>query len=199
MSSMAGYDSNKALKKSGYKSISVPTMSPEVMDRWRRTIGAVEPSALSSIGDLGRISQGDESYFQQLEAPAHRQYQQGIGQLASRFSAGGPGSGSMSARQSSAFANAGAGYAGEFAENLAAQRYSLQDRAREQLLSLYGELMSSDPYEQVLQKRKQSGWKKWLGASLPIIGGVAGGIAGGPAGAIAGSSIGSSAGGAFFD
>jgi hypothetical protein len=69
---------------------------------------------------LSRLAGGDEDLFNDIEAPAHRQFQEKIGQLSSRFSGMGTGG-----RHSSGFQNEGSAASSNFAQDLQAQRQGL--------------------------------------------------------------------------
>jgi hypothetical protein len=179
---------------SGYNVVQTPRFSPEKMQQMQQLRGRIEPGFLKGVGNLSQLAGGDESSFEQLEAPALRQFGQLQGQLASRFS--GMGSG---ARRSSGFQNAASGQASELAERLQGQRLGLQQQAIQQLLGLYGDV-TQDPYEMMLQEKKKSKGSSWFGAALPFLGaglgGAAGFFTGGPAGALAGAQFGGSLGSA---
>lgn len=194
MSSMSGMSTSAGLKGSGYQQLSVPKMSQQGQDIWQKLYSGSQGGVGSSLQGLSDIAGGDQSKFAELEAPAQRQLQEMQGGIASRFS--GMGSG---ARRSSGHQNTQTGAAVDLAERLQGQRLGLQQNAWKQLLGIHSDLMANPTHESFLMKEKQPAWQKWLGASLPWIGGAAGAglgfMGGGPAGAMTGAQIGSQIGG----
>lgn len=182
------------LKGTGYKQVSLPTMSPQQMQLFQQVFSGIQPGLSSGLSQLSGLAGGGEDYFSQLEAPALRQFGQLQGNIASRFS--GMGSG---ARRSSGFQNEMGGAAAGLAEKLAGQRMGLQQDAISQLLGLYSDLMGQQTSENFLVPRQQR--KKWyqslLGGSLPFAGTTAGGLLGGVPGAALGASLGGASGQAF--
>lgn len=181
------------LRGTGYDAINTPTKDAGQM-AWRNQVqqglGSGTDAALKGLSGL---ASGDQSTFDQMSAPAWRDFGQAQGQLASRFS--GMGSG---ARRSSGHQNAQSGAAVDFAERLQGQRLGLQQQAWEQLLGMGSHLFDSNMFETSLIPKKKRWWESLAGTALPIAGGVVGGIYGGPAGAIAGAGIGGKASKAFF-
>ena len=74
---------------------------------------------------LSRLASGDQSYFDEMEAPAKRQFNELQGNLGSRFSFG-QGKGSLGDRRSSGFQNETSSAASNFAQQLQANRQGLQ-------------------------------------------------------------------------
>lgn len=145
---------------------------------------------------LARLAGGDQSAFEQTEAPSMRQFQELQGGLASRFS--GMGSG---ARRSSGFQNTMNQASSDFASELASRRMNYQRDAISELKNMYSEILSQKPYEQFLiqnQPKGPSGWQKLLAGGLTATGAIAGGIGGGLPGAQIGASAGSALGSAFL-
>lgn len=178
-------------KQAGYDLVRTPRMSPENMQMIQQLRGQIQPGALKGADYLSRLAGGDESLFQQMEAPAFRQLNALQGQTASRFSGLGTG-----ARRSSGFQNTIGNQQVDLAERLAANRMGLQHGAINQLMSLYRDLIGEDEFQYDLTERGND-WSKWIGASLPFVGAGTGallGLAGGPGGALAGAKIGSAAG-----
>lgn len=124
---------------------------------------------------LSRLAGGDQSAFEQTEAPALRQFQELQGNIASRFSQGG-------ARRSSGFQNTANQASQDFASELASKRQGYQTDAIKELMSMYNEILGQKPYEQFLVQNapKQPSFLKQL--ALGLVGGVgqgAGALAGG--------------------
>jgi hypothetical protein len=132
--------------------------------------------------------------FNEIEAPALRQFSGQIGQLASRFSGGGEGRGAMSSRNSSGFQNSSSAAASDFASQLQSNRMNLQRQAIMDLMGLSGDLLEKQPYGlyQKPQKEKRN-YGGLIGAGL----GGAIGAFGGPVGAVAGAQMGHQIGQAF--
>lgn len=180
-------------KQAGYNTVQVPTMSPQVRALWEQLQGQSQPGVSKGLDFLTKIAGGDPSQFEQMEAPAHRQFQGMIGNISSRFS----GQGDLGARRSSGFQHEATSASQSLAEKLQADRMGFQKGAIDQLLNIYQNLMGNDPYQMQLQQKKKPSWYGYLSGGLPIAGATIGGIAGGPAGAVAGATIGSAAGNAF--
>lgn len=175
----------------GFKQYQYQQFTPEAMKLYSSLFPHLEEG-----GYLSRLAQGDEEIFRQIEAPAHRYFQEQMGQLGSRFSE--LASGAMSARRGSGFANTSSQAAQDFALQLQAQRQGLTRQALGDLMNYSQMLMGQQPYVTGLYEKpeKQSGWAKWA----PLIGGAIGagvGAAGGPFGAVAGYGAGQAIGGAF--
>lgn len=140
----------------GYTQGQLGQFTPEQMQLFQRLFGQVEPNSF-----LSRLAGGDESTFQQLEAPAMRQFQGLQGQLASRFSGMG-----LGGRRSSGFQNASNQAVSDFAEQLQSQRLNLQRQAIQDLMGISNNLLSQRPYEQFFVKKQMPFWKQLLlGAS----------------------------------
>lgn len=141
---------------SGYKPHQVPRMSPEVMDIWRMMAGGGKQGMQGGLDFWNKLASGDESAFQESEAPAYSAFQKNMGNMASRFSGQG-----MGGQDSSAFQNAAAGASSDMAQQLQGNRMNTRNNAIQSLMGMYGDLMKNDPYEQVF-KEKKSGWEKFL-------------------------------------
>lgn len=176
---------------SGYKAGQLSQFTPEQMQLFQQLFSQISPDSY-----LSKLAGGDQSTFDQIEAPALRQFSGLQGNLASRFSAGG-GAGSLSSRNSSGFQNVASDQASNFAQELQSQRQGLQRQAIMDLMGISSNLLGQRPYEQFLvpkQKKQSSGWGGTIGAG---IGGLGGFFAGGPAGALAGANLGYGIGSAF--
>jgi len=142
---------------------------------------------------LSRLAGGDQSLFNEIEAPALRQFSELQGGLASRFS----GAGSFGARKSSGFQNTMSAAASNFAQDLQSQRQALQRQAIQDLMGFSNTILNQRPYERSLYEKPEkqpSGWGAAIGGGL---GGVGGFLAGGPAGALKGAQLGYNVGSAF--
>jgi hypothetical protein len=140
---------------------------------------------------LSRLAGGDESAFQESEAPALRQFGQLQGNIASRFSAGGPGPGALSSRHSSGFGHEMNAASSNFAQDLMGKRQGLQRQALMDLFGLSEGLLSQRPYEKFLVEKPVT-FSSRLGSTFAGAGtgaGVGFGL-GGPKGAALGALLG---------
>lgn len=160
-SGSSGYNPNP--KISGYKSAQLPTKSPEQMDLLNNLIqslmggGGLE----GGMDFLSKIAGGDQSYFDELEAPAHRQFEGLLGQIGTRFS-------HMGGRNSNAFENAVSGAGADLSENLQSQRMGLRNQAIQSLLQNSQQLLGINPHENVLAPKSQKGGMDWGGAGSAL-------------------------------
>lgn len=170
----------------GYKAGQQQQFTPEQMKLFQQTFQHVAPGSY-----LNRLAGGDQGAFEQMEAPAMRQFQELQGQNASRFSGAG-----MGARRSSGFQNQMTQDTSNFAQDLASKRMTLQSQALKDLMGISESLLGQSPYKKFLVKKdeQKTGWGGLIGAGLGAAGGF---FAGGPAGAMAGAKLGQSVGSAF--
>jgi len=172
----------------GYKTGQLQQFTPEMMDLFNQMMGYLGPNS-----DIARMASGDQSMFDQMEAPAWRQFQEAQGQLGSRFSQLAPGA--MSASRGSGFQNSMGQLGNDFAMNLASKRQELQRQALLDMFGMSNNLLQQRPYDRFLvekpHKEEKSGWGSLAGG---IIGGVGGAFLGNP---ILGAQFGSAAGSYF--
>ncbi len=183
MSSMSG-----SKGPAGYKVGQMQNFTPEQMELFK--------SMFSNVGQdsyTARLAGGDQSLFNEMEAPALRQFSGIQGGIASRFS--GMGSG---ARNSSGFQNTMNQAGSDFAQDLQSRRQDLQRNAIKDLMSMSSDLLGQKPYENFLYEKKKPFWQQILGGALPAAGAGIGGFFGGPSGAKIGGSIGGAASQGFF-
>jgi len=158
--------------------------TPEQMELQRMGEERVGPNS-----NTARMAAGDESIFNQMEAPALRQFSQLQGNTASRFSSLG-GQGSLSSRGSSGFQNEMNQAGSNFAQDLQSRRQELTRQATMDLHNMSQGLLSNRPYERWVDEQKpDQGWD-WGGTAGAVGGGIAGFFAGGPPGAVAGAGTG---------
>lgn len=155
------------IRPSGYNVGQLQQMTPEQMEFLQHLMGQLGPDSF-----LSKIIGGDESFWEQLEAPAMKQLGQMQGDLASRFSGAG-----MGARHGSGFQNAVGQQAADFAQNLQSQRLGLRMQALRDLMGMGNQLLQNRPYEQYLAPKQEK--PNYL---AQITGKVAGGIPGAIAG-----------------
>lgn len=131
---------------SGYNLTQMNNFSPEQMELFKSLFSHLSPESQTA-----KLASGDQSVFSQIEAPAMRQFQQLLGQNASRFSGLG-----MGARRGSGFANLQNQSTSDFAQDLSSRRQMLQRQALMDLMGLSNQLLSQRPYENVLTPKKSS-------------------------------------------
>jgi hypothetical protein len=173
----------------GFKQGQMPNFTPEQMQLFQSLFSQVSPDSYTS-----RLAGGDQSLFNEIEAPALRQFSGLQGNIASRFSGMG-----MGARKSSGFQNYMGQQASDFAQDLQSRRQSLQQNAIKELMGMSSDLLGQRPNEnyRIEPNKRKSFWQQLIGGGAPIIGAAAGGFFGGPAGAAAGGQLGSAFGNAF--
>jgi hypothetical protein len=167
----------------GYKTGQLQQFTPEQMELLSSLFPHVGPESF-----LARLAGGDESLFDEIEAPALRQFSGIQGNLASRFSNMG-----MGARRSSGFQNTSNAAASDFAQQLQSQRQGLQRQAIQDLRGFSESLLNQKPYERFLVEKAPKQGTDWgaigeLGGG--ILGGAGGFLVGGPAGAMTGMQAG---------
>jgi len=113
-----------------------------------------------------RLARGDQDLFNEIEAPAFRQFSGIQSGIASRFS----GMGSFGARNSSGFQNTQTAAGVNFAQDLQANRQGLQRQAIKDLMGMSEMLLNQRPQERFLeekQPKKRSFLQEFLLASAP--------------------------------
>lgn len=165
MASPAGKMGNKI--PSGYKMGQIQQFTPEQMQLFGQLFANVSPESFT-----GRLAGGEQEMFNQIEAPALKQFAGLQGGLASRFSGMGQG-----ARRSSGFQNTMNQATSDFAQQLQAQRLGLQQQAIKDLMEMSGNLLSQSPYHQFLIKKEEKTpfWKQALGFVSPAGGDIVNG------------------------
>jgi hypothetical protein len=159
---------------SGYKTQQLQQFTPEQMQLFQSLFGHLGPESY-----LGRLAGGDEDIFKEIESPALQQFSGELGNLASRFSQGAGGRGSLGSRRSSGFQNAGSQAASQFAQQLQSQRQGLQQNAIKDLLGMSNQLLGQRPYETILTPKSGGFLQNLLGSLAGGLGqGLGGGIGG---------------------
>jgi len=146
---------------SGYNLRNIPQYGPQQMQLFERLLGSLLGGGglEGGVDFLSRLAGGDESMFEELEAPAYASFQKTLGDLGSRFAG-------LGALDSSGFQQATSGAASELAQNLQAQRLGLQSGAIERLLGLSDRALQARPYETYLEAKPD-----WLGGLGKLLGG----------------------------
>jgi hypothetical protein len=184
-----GMQNSRSPQVGGHNVQRVQNYTPQQMQLHERGFENVAPGSYTA-----RLAAGDQSLFNEMEAPAMRQFGEMQGENASRFSGMG-----MGARRGSGFQNFQNQATSNFAQDLQSRRQELQRNAIQDMMSMSNQILSQRPYENILVEpnKKKSFWQKLIGGGAPIVGGIAGGVLGGPAGAMAGFQAGNAVGQAF--
>lgn len=164
----------------GYQKGQMQQFTPEQMQLFQSMFGHLGPDSF-----LSKLAGGDQSQFEQLEAPALKQFGALQGNIASRFSGMGAGSSfggmGVGARRSSGFQNTMNQATTDFAQQLQSQRMGLQQQAIRDLQGLSGSLLQQKPYEQFLTEKQTPFIQKLLegllGGAASAFGGGFGGMA----------------------
>ncbi len=172
-------DAYRDIIPEGYNTGQLKQFSPEQMQLFSQLFKYMSPDS-----PLGRMASGDQSYFDEMEAPALRQAGQLQGNLASRFSGMG-----MGGRHSSGFQNTSSQAMNEFAKGLQSKRQDYMRQAINELMNYSNMLLGQRPYERFLEKEDQGDdaelWGKLAGFLPGLLSAFSGG--GTPAGAAKGS------------
>ncbi len=147
----------------GYDLSRIQNFTPEQMQLFQQLFSHVSPNSFTS-----RLASGDQDIFNQIEAPALRQFSGLQGNLASRFS----GMGSSGGRRSSGFQNTMNQAGSDFAQDLQSRRQGLQSQAIKDLMGMSSDLLGQRPYEQFMQPKKKSFWEQLLGGGGNALGGI---------------------------
>lgn len=187
--------SQQSGKVAGYKTGRMQNFTPEQMQLFQSMFSQVAPGS-----DLSRMASGDQSFYEQMEKSAMRQFGEMQAQNASRFSGMG-----MGARHGSGFQNSMNAATSNFVQDLASRRQALQRQALMDMTNMSSSLLGQRPYENFLvQPNEQPSFgQQVIGGALPILGAGAGAIAGSyfgnpVLGGSLGGQIGAQAGKAFF-
>lgn len=142
---------------SGFKQFSLPTMSQDqkgIYDLLRNQFMGHAPGIYDQLGGLAK---GQSPFFESLEAPAMRQFQQQIAPgIANRYVGSGI---KNSSGLNNSLASAGQG----LAENLQSQRLGIQMNAISQLLGLGDLLLQTPTMQSGLVQKKPSFWQQLSG------------------------------------
>lgn len=163
------YDSGSDIIPEGYSSGRMKNYTPQQMKLHESQFAHLGPDSY-----LSRLAGGDQSMFDEMEAPAFRQFQGLQGQIASRFSGMG-----MGGRKSSGFQNTSNQAASDFAQDLQSKRLGLRNQAIKDLMSMSNELLGQRPYEKFLTQKPQSAWADIAGKFAGAIPGAVSSFASG--------------------
>lgn len=145
-SSIGGVTGGTIVPK-GFRRAQLQQFTPEQTQLFKQLFSNVGQGSF-----LSKLAGGDQSQFEQIEAPALQQFNQILGGLGSRFS----GAGGLGARHSSGFQQATTQASSDFAKQLQAQRLGLQRQAIQDLFGLSESLLGQRPYEQFLAPKQRS-------------------------------------------
>jgi hypothetical protein len=141
-------------KTKGYKTGYVDQYTPEQHELLARGIENVGPDSTTA-----RMAAGDESMFNQIEAPALKQFSELQGGMASRFSRG-AGQGALGNRNSSGFRNSMNQAGMDFAGDLQSKRQGLMRQATMDLHDMSQQLLSNRPYERTMTQKEKPWWQE---------------------------------------
>ena len=151
----------------GYKSGQMSNFTPEMMQQFQQMFGHLGPDSY-----LGRLAAGDQSMFEEMEAPAWKQFQGVQGNIASRFSQAG-------GLKSSGFKNSMSELGSDFAQKLQSQRMDIRNQAIKDLMSMSSNLLDKRPYENFLMEKQPGFLEKVFGAIGGAgLSGLSGGLSG---------------------
>lgn len=162
----------------------LPNYNSQQQELFSRMFGDVGPDSY-----LSKLASGDQSTFEQMEAPAMKQFQGMQSGLASQFSGGlGGGPQAISARRSSGHYNAQNQAASDFAQQLQSNRQNLRMQAIQGLHGMSMDLLNQRPFDYVEKQRRQK--RNWFGSFMGGAASGIGGLIGGPIGSAIGGGIG---------
>ena len=144
----------------GYSQGYQQQMTPEQMNLLQQNIQMMGPDSY-----LAKIAGGDQSMFEEMEAPAWAQFQQAQGQMASRFS----GMGGMGAQKSSGFRNSMGQLGSDFAQQLQSKRMDYRNQAIKDLMGYSSDLLGQRPYEQYVAEKGPSKFERAMNIATPLI------------------------------
>lgn len=153
----------------GYSYGQVAQYTPDQMKLFQSLLSQLGPDSY-----LSRLAGGDQSLFEEMEAPALRQFSGLQGNIASRFSGMG-----LGARHSSGFQNTMTSAASNFAQDLQSRRQDLQRQAIRDLQGMGSELLSQRPYQRTLTQKPKSFLQELLLSGVEGFGKGSGGSASG--------------------
>lgn len=136
----------------GYEKGTIQQFTPDQLNLFQSLFSNVGPDSF-----LSKIAGGDQGAFNQMEAPAQRQFQGMQSQIASRFSGMG-----LGARKSSGFQNAMNQASSDFAQDLQSRRVELQRQALKDLTGMSSMLLGQRPQEKFLSQKSKPWWQELL-------------------------------------
>lgn len=169
----------------GYNVGSLQNFTPQQNKLFGQMFGHLGPDSY-----LSKLASGDQSTYDEMEAPAMRQFSGELGNIASRFSGMGRG-----ARKGSGFQNTVTSAASNFAQDLQSKRSEMRRQALNDLFGFSNAMLNQRPEDRQLFEKPQKPQNSWLnsfgsGVGHAIPGAIQGFLAGGPAGAAVGGASG---------
>lgn len=149
---------------SGYRAGQLQQFTPEAMDLYKQLFSHVSPESY-----LSKLAGGDEATFNQIEAPAYRDFSALQGNIASRFSGLG-----LGGRHSSGFQNTMTSAGSNFAQDLQSRRQELSRSALKDLFEMSHTLLNEKPYERFAYEKEVSPWGPILGKAFGPVAGFIG-------------------------
>lgn len=142
----------------GHRAGQIQQFGPEAMEMYEKLF-----SLLGEDSDIFKMAMGDQSYFDEMEAPAMRQFNELQGGLASRFSGMG-----MGGRKSSGFQNTSSAATTNFAQDLQSNRQNISRQALRDLMEMSHSLMNEKPFERIIsgKEQKEPGFWKQFGSNF---------------------------------
>ncbi len=149
----------------------------------------------ADVAIFGTNRERAEQAFQEMEAPAYRDFNSIISGISNRFGApSGGGQAQMGARRGSGYQNTLTAAGSNFAQDLQGRRQDLKRQALNDLMGYSNQILGQRPVDKFLapkpQKQAKTDW------TTPLIKGgatVIGAYVGGPGGAAAGNKVGETA------
>jgi len=155
----------------GYQYGAMQQFTPEQMELFQSLFQHLSPDSY-----LSRLAGGDQDLFNEMEAPALRNFNNTIAGIGNRYSSMG-----LGAQKSSGFQNEQSTAASNFQQDLASRRQALQQNAIKELMGLSGDLLGQRPVNRFLVQKDRGGTGtaeilgKFAGAIPGTIGGMMGG------------------------
>mgnify|MGYP001615467640 CR=1 FL=1 len=129
----------------GHRAGQLQQFTPEQLEMFQNLFSQLGPDS-----DIFKMASGDQSFFDEMEKPALRDFGALQGNMASRFSNAG-----MGARRSSGFQNTMNQEGSDFAQRLASNRQKLSRDALKDLFSMSDLLMNERPFERIVSGKEQ--------------------------------------------
>lgn len=139
----------------------IENLTPEQQQLMNSLMPGLQSGSAGGVDFLSKLASGDESMFEQLEAPAMANFQKTLGQIGSRFS-------HLGAGDSSYMENALSGAGSELAQNLQSQRMGLRNNAVQSLLSQSNQMLNVRPFD-YQEPQQGTDWGGMIGKILPAL------------------------------
>lgn len=142
----------------GHRAGQIQQFTPEQLEMFQNLFSQLGPDS-----DIFKMASGDQSFFDEMERPALRDFGALQGNIASRFSGQG-----MGARRSSGFQNTMNQEGSDFAQRLSANRQKLSRDALKDLFHMSDLLMNERPFERIIsgKEQKEPGFLQQFGSNF---------------------------------